>query len=150
MISVHLIKKGLFSLYLYAFEKALLENSFHIDPTADTPGVIYSPKDAVFEISGRSLPENAYAFFEQLILWAEKFDPALLNQNLVLRFKLDYFNSASGRYLLEFLATLEKRFNDASQARIEWYVDKEDELMIEKGEEFGHLLDFPLEIKYLH
>lgn len=128
----------------------MLENSFHIDPTADTPGVHYSSVDAVFEISGRSLPENAFAFFEQLILWAEKFDPSTLDQNLVLRFKLDYFNSASGRYILEFLATLEKRFTDSSRARIEWYVDKEDELMIEKGEEFDHLLEFPLEIKYLH
>lgn len=127
----------------------MLENSFHIDSTVDTPGVTYSYIDAVFEIKGRSLPENAYAFFEQLIQWAEAFDPSVLNQDLVIRFKLDYFNSASGRYILEFLATLEKQFNTDRKAMIEWYVDREDELMIEKGEEYGHLLDFPIKLIYL-
>jgi len=150
MISVLLIKIDLFSLYLHAFDKTVLENSFHIDPTADTPGVVFSSTDAVFEINGRSLPENAYAFFEQLIDWAERFDPSTLRQNLVIRFKLDYFNSASGRYLLEFLATLEKQFEDPSNARVEWFVDREDELMIEKGEEFEHLLEFPLTLVYIN
>ena len=126
----------------------MLKDSFHIDPTADTPGVRFEKDDAVLEIYGRSLPENAFSFYEQLIQWAEEFRVEDLPQNLVIRIKLDYFNSSSSRYILELLATMEKRYENKSHAHIEWFVDPEDELMIEKGEEYSNLLDFPLDIKF--
>jgi hypothetical protein len=126
----------------------MFKGSFHIEPSADTPGVRFDKDDAVLEIFGRSLPENAYSFYEQFITWAESFEPSILSQNLVVRFRLDYFNSSSSRYILELMATLEKRYSDKKAVHIEWYVDPEDELMIEKGEEYGHLLEFPLKILY--
>lgn len=122
--------------------------SFHIESTPDTPEVRFSASDAVFEINGRSLPEDAFSFFKPLIEWAEKFEQNDLKQTLVLRFRLDYFNSASSRYILEFLATLEKRYVDETKAHVEWYVDREDEIMIEKGEEFKALLCLPLDIRF--
>lgn len=126
----------------------MLKGPFHIDPSADTPGVRFDKDDAVLEIYGRSLPENAFAFYEDLIAWAESFNPAILSQNLVVRFRLDYFNSSSSRYILELMATMEKRYEDKKAVHIEWYVDPEDELMIEKGEEYGNLLEFPLKVVY--
>jgi hypothetical protein len=61
-----------------------------------------------------------------------------------LKINLDYFNSSSGRYILELLACLEEK---KELVRIVWLCEKEDELMIEKGEEFKSLVDLPFEIR---
>lgn len=115
----------------------------HISRTEDTPEVAFDPQNDAFSISGRSLPEDAYSLYKPLIEWMDAYletKPSLLS----LKINLDYFNSSSGRYILELLACLEER-RDA--VRIVWLCEKEDELMIEKGEEFKSLVDLPFEIR---
>jgi hypothetical protein len=53
--------------------------------------------------------------------------------------------SSSGRYILELLSTLEKKGID--NVKVVWCAEKDDELMVEKGEEFSSLVDLPFEIK---
>jgi hypothetical protein len=115
----------------------------HIKRTEDTPEVIFDSLGDNFAISGRSLPEDAYSFYKPLIEWMDKYlqsNPSLLT----LKISLDYFNSSSGRYILELLACLEDK---KEVIRIVWLCEKEDELMIEKGEEFKSLVDLTFEIR---
>lgn len=147
MISGLLIKIARFSLYLHAFDGIMTWAKLHIKRTPETPEVAFDETSSTLHITGRSLPEDAYAFYSILIDWAEQVQGPFSRETLQIHFDFDYFNSASGRYILEFLATLEKQLNGGA-AQVIWLVDREDELMIEKGEEFASLLDIPLEIRF--
>lgn len=116
----------------------------HFKPTADTPEVHYQEELKRLAIRGRSLPEDAWTFYEPVIRWA-KDQVSKNNGNLTIEIFLEYFNSSSGRYLLELLSTLEKKGRD--KVRVLWVSEPDDELMFEKGEEFSSLVDLPFEFQ---
>lgn len=108
--------------------------------TADTPEVLLEASKAELKITGRSLPEDAWSFYKPLIEWAST-EGQQIKARLTVVLHLDYFNSSSGRFLLEMLAALEARGEE--QIGIVWVCDADDELMQEKGEEFSDLLNIP-------
>lgn len=113
-----------------------------VNATSDTPHVEFHAHNSTLVIKGRSLPEDAWSFYKPIIEWAG----ALSNSNqLVVEFFLEYFNSSSGRYLLELLSTIEEKKGD--QTKIVWISEPEDDLMLEKGEEFSGLLSMPFEFR---
>lgn len=114
-----------------------------VEPTVDTPEVVYDTASHKLSIRGRSLPEDAWSFYEPIIIWAKDF---IENgqKKLTIEFFLEYFNSSSGRYLLELLSTFE---HTAKDIRILWLIEAEDELMEEKGEEFSGLVELPFDIR---
>lgn len=116
----------------------------HYKATIDTPEVIFDEAKGLLEIKGRSLPEDAWSFYKPVIEWARGID---MNGASKLRVELflEYFNSSSSRYLLELLATLENKAKD--RVRVVWFSETDDELMMEKGEEFSGLLSLPFEFK---
>ena len=118
--------------------------ALHIPSTAETPEVTLHPEQDVYRIVGRSLPENAHQFFQPIIDWFE----TLLDtgaQQLELELYLDYYNSSTGRYLMELMLALEERSGE-SNVGILWKADLDDDIMIEKGEEFRQLLKIPVRI----
>lgn len=122
-----------------------LLQSQHFPATEDTPEVLLDAALGVIKISGRSLPENAWAFYKPILEWTRAYCSAL-NQPTNVELQLDYFNSSSGRYLYEILTILEQETRDRSVVSIRWIVEKDDELMVEKGEELMGLLDLKFEI----
>jgi len=114
----------------------------NLEGTEETPSIILDKKKGVFEISGRSLPENATGFYKPVIRWIEEYAS---NPNTVteLIFKLDYFNTASSKLILDVLAALEKVKN----ANVQWYFNEDDEDMEEAGEDFSQLVKIPFYFK---
>ena len=110
-----------------------------IDSKEDTPKVIFDPEAKIFEISARSLPENAIGFYEPVLLWLNNYsnDPLDLT---VFDFKLEYFNTSSAKQLAKILLILE---NLAKQKKvvINWYYKKEDADMLASGTRFSKLID---------
>ena len=123
----------------------MLAEKLYIDKTEDTPQINFDLGVGSFSIRGRSLPENAYNFYKPLI---EFLQSAInqINSGTNFEFHLDYFNSSSGRFIYEMLTIIESKASTDS-LKINWIVDKDDELMIEKGEELQSLLDLKFEIK---
>lgn len=127
----------------------MVGNLLYINGTPDSPEIRFIPEESRLLIKGRSLPEDAYTLYRPLIDWARSQSDIYTERNLYMDIELDYFNSSSGRYLLEFLAAMEQCLRPKTKALIRWYVEKEDELMMEKGEEFRQLIEIPFEIVYL-
>ena len=75
----------------------------------DTPNVILDAENGIFEISGRSLPEDVAAFYEPIIDWLDEYAESP-NDKTVFDFKLEYFNTASSKLLLDVLLKLEDCF----------------------------------------
>ena len=113
-----------------------------LNATDDTPQIQFNKSSGIFEITGRSLPEEVINFYAPVIDWVEKYvrQP---NDDTVVKLKLIYFNSASQRYLLEVLTSFEKLIEKGKQINIEWYYPEDDEEMREAGEEYQDLINIP-------
>ncbi len=121
-------------------------NSLIIEETQDTPKIVLDKANEIFEISGRSLPENAIKFYAPVILWLEEYITTP-NPTTPLTFKLDYFNSASTKKIYEIISILEKLSNKGNSVMINWYYSKDDELIKDRGTEIKDLFELPFEVK---
>lgn len=117
-----------------------------VEATEDTPEVYFSASEGVFRLKGRSLPENAWQFYQPLIEWTRSYC-SMYCQDTRIELHMDYFNSSSGRFLFEILTIMELESLDKSRFHVYWYAESEDELMIEKGEELQSLLDLAFTIE---
>lgn len=114
----------------------------NLEATEDTPKIILDKQNGIFEISGRSLPEDAADFYAPVLEWLEKYT-ADANPTTEFSFKLEYFNTASSKLILDVLSALE----DIKGTTVHWYFHDEDEDMEEAGQEFSELVEIPFEFK---
>lgn len=114
----------------------------NLEGTEDTPKIILDKGNGIFEISGRSLPEDSAEFYQPVLDWIEAYT-ANPNANTDFTFKLEYFNTASSKLILDVLSALE----DTNGMIILWYFHEDDEDMEEAGEEFSELVEIPFVFK---
>lgn len=112
----------------------------NLEGTEDTPKIILDKGNGIFEISGRSLPEDSAEFYQPVLDWIEEYQ-ASPNEKTDFVFKLEYFNTASSKLILDVLSNLE----DIDNTTIQWYYHEDDEDMQEAGEEFSELVEIPFE-----
>jgi len=114
----------------------------NLEGTEDTPKIILDKKNGIFEISGRSLPEDSADFYRPVLEWIGGYakEP---NGSTEFVLKLEYFNTASSKLILDVLSALE----DIQNMKIMWYYHEDDEDMEEAGEEFSELVEIPFEFK---
>ncbi len=114
----------------------------NLEGTADTPKIILDKDHGIFEISGRSLPEDSAEFYRPVLEWIAQYaaKPRTAT-NFV--FKLEYFNTSSSKLILDILSALE----EIEGMVIEWCYPEDDEDMEEAGKEFAELVEIPFEYK---
>lgn len=120
--------------------------SLYIEKTEETPEVDFSLEAGRLMLSGRSLPEDAFSFYKPLIHWVEH-NAEHLNGQLLVEINLDYFNSSSGRYLMELLTKLETGVKGSAESKIIWVAEEGDEIMLDKGVEFASIITLPFEFR---
>ena len=110
--------------------------------TDDTPEIILDKTNGIFEISGRSLPEDSIEFFLPVFQWLAQYksEPNAITEFV---FKLEYANTASSKMIQDVLTALEK----IRGVTIIWYHFEEDEDMEDMGHEFSELVDVPFVFK---
>ncbi|MBN2812736.1 MAG: DUF1987 domain-containing protein [Bacteroidales bacterium] len=115
-----------------------------IQGTEDTPKIMLDKENEIFEISGRSLPEDVSSFYEPVLNWLNEYaeNP---NSKTVFNFKLTYFNTASSKLLLDILMKLEEMHEKGQDILIRWHYPEDDEDMSEAGEEYSDIVDVPFE-----
>ncbi|HPD94442.1 MAG: DUF1987 domain-containing protein [Bacteroidales bacterium] len=112
--------------------------------TDDTPTVILDAQNDIFEISGRSLPEDVTAFYDPVLTWLDEYSSSP-NAKTIFTFKLVYFNTASSKLLLDILMKLEQMTEAGNDVLVRWYYPEDDEDMQEAGEEYADIVDVPFE-----
>ena len=116
--------------------------AINIESTEDTPKVILDASAGKFEMSGRSLPEDAAEFYQPILDWLDAY-AASANPETIFEVKLEYFNTASSKLILDVLTKLEEIDN----VKVHWYYYEDDEDMEEAGEEFSELIEVDFELK---
>lgn len=116
-----------------------------IKATNDTPRVFFEPDNDIFEISGRSLPEDVVTFYQPILDWLDeyKFNPRK-KTNFV--FKYIYFNTATSKLVQDILFKLENLKEAGHEVNILWYYEQDDEDMYDIGLEFKENINLPFEI----
>lgn len=110
--------------------------SLHLEATNETPEVQLDVEGVCY-IKGRSLPENAYEFYEPILNWIK----TMVNSNVKsfsLEVQLEYFNSSSGRFIYEIIHYLDVSPNKNGYS-IVWRYEVGDDLMLERGQAFEAL-----------
>lgn len=113
-----------------------------LEGTEDTPRIVLDKSKKTFEISGRSLPEDSAEFYKPVLDWLEAYK-GQANADTSFVFKLEYFNTASSKLILDILSKLE----EIEGVKILWFFQEDDEDMEEAGEEFSELVELPFEFK---
>lgn len=118
-------------------------NTINLEGKSDTPKILFDPENDIFEISGRSLPEDATVFYEPILDWLNAYaeNP---NNKTVVHFKLNYFNTASSKMLLDILLIFEE-LSEKNDVLIKWFYPEDDEDMQEAGEEYDEIVEVDFE-----
>ena len=112
--------------------------------TLNTPLIKF--EDGVLVISGRSIPENALAFFEPLFRFIANYTkrPYPITEVNVM---LEYANSSTNRSLMTVFTLLEKIYENGNNIHVNWYYEIGDDLMLELGNDFKALLRIPFQVQ---
>ena len=115
-----------------------------IEGSSYTPKIILDPEGNLFELSGRSLPEDVSAFYGPIVEWINKYaqNP---NEKTIFEFRLTYYNTASSKLILNIMSKLEDIVADDHDVLIKWYYPDDDEDLEEAGEEYADIVDVPFE-----
>ncbi len=95
-----------------------------------------------FEFYGKSLPENPNEFFEPILSWFREYvnEP---NKETLLIFKMEYFNTASSKRLIDILSICYEVHKKKQSIIVNWYYKYNDDDMKETGESFSEIVQLP-------
>lgn len=113
-----------------------------IAETTETPNVLMDATQGKFQVTGRSLIDNASTFYQPIVEWLKEYamNP---NSETVISFKFEYLNIESSKSVLDLLTVLEK----IDGTSVIWYFNEEDEDMEEIGEELAELVTIPFKFE---
>ncbi len=116
--------------------------AIRIAETHFSPEVNLDKERSRFEFFGKSFPEDAKEFFNPIIAWFEQYvvNP---NRETIVVFKLEYFNTASSKKIVDLLNVLKEIHRQKKSIIINWYYKSDDEDMLETGETFSEIVNLP-------
>lgn len=109
------------------------------------PRVIFDNISGKIEFHGRSIMDNPLGFYKPLYEWLEKYKIHPCDTTEVI-IKLEYFNTASSKCLLNIFKYLTDIDNAGHKINITWFYTDEDEDMKEVGEDFQAMVNFTFNI----
>jgi len=116
----------------------------HIEATEDSPDIMLDQEKEIFEISGRSLPEDVNTYYKPVLEWIEEYSKNP-NRRTIFKFRFSYFNTASSKVILDILTIFEEMIEEKHDVLVRWYYPVKDEDMLEAGEEYSEMVEVPFE-----
>ncbi len=116
-----------------------------IDKTTKTPQIIFDPGNDLFEISGRSLPENVVKTYEPVLQWIDQ-NLGHISKDIVFTFRVDYLNSASAKMISLILTKLEEFYKSGISIEVKWYYNLDDDDIQSEGEIYAKLKKIPIKL----
>ncbi len=126
---------------------AVMENvikKLDIPATLDTPKIDFNHKDGKMIIEGKSFPPNVALFYQRVNDWIDNYMKTPCKETILI-LKLDYFNTASSKIILDILYKFEKIYHKGYNITVKWYYPEDDEDMQETGNEYSDIVDVPFE-----
>jgi len=109
----------------------------------DMPSVILDRDNNEFELSGRSLPENAITFYRPILEWLDSYTINPLPRTEFV-FRMTYYNTATAKQILEILLRLEDIYSAGHDVRATWLYESGDGDMEDAGVEYARIVNVPI------
>jgi hypothetical protein len=121
-----------------------------IDQSPNTPKVVLDPDNRILQISGESRPPDVRELYDQILTWMDEFSSDLINSDykvdpVIFNFDFEYFNSSSGKYILDICKVIAKLRSQQIDINVHWHFEKDDTDMLEVGKEMSKIVKFPFE-----
>ncbi|MDR3430182.1 MULTISPECIES: DUF1987 domain-containing protein [Silvimonas] len=121
-----------------------MDNLF-IAATPTSPEVDFRFSQHVLSLKGESYPENAAAFYGEIIANVRTYLAGCQQANIEVNVALAYFNSSSTKVLFNLFDAFNQAALMGNHVTLNWYHDEDDDTILEFGQElqddFG-ALDF--------
>jgi hypothetical protein len=116
-----------------------------IEGTPKTPTIKFDSGQGIFEIKGRSIPENSVEFYKPLVDWLDSYKETPLPKTVV-NIRLEYFNTSSSKCILDVFKKLETIHKAKNAVEVNWYYEEDDEDMLEAGEDYESIIRVPFKM----
>lgn len=116
-----------------------------IQGTDESPEVILDKETNEFKFVGKSLPEDVKEFYNPIIDWIGNYveEP---NDETIVEFNMEYFNSASSKQILDILEKFALLNDKGKKIMVKWHFMEDDEDMEDAGESYADIVDVPFEL----
>ena len=117
-------------------------DNLYIAATPSSPEVDFRFAEDSFSLSGESYPENAAAFYSEILAALHQYLEEQAPPNgIVFNVDLTYFNSSSTKMLFTLFGTLNDKAAAGTKITVNWYRHADDDTMLEFGQDLQD--DFP-------
>lgn len=118
-------------------------DAVHLIPTNNTPEVHLNPNGTI-KIKGRAIDENRARYSNQIMLWIDSYllKPAKITEVTI---ALEYLNSYNSIILASILKRLAEVKQQSKSLVIKWFIESDDEDMLERGQYISSSLNIPIE-----
>lgn len=117
---------------------------FYIEATKDTPKIYFDPAKGIFEISQKSLPEDAIGFFRPVFDYLNQYIDHP-NKETNFTFFLDYFSTSTAKQISKIMFLLEK-LSERSKVKVIWKFERSDIDMKNVGKRFKNMVNVDFEL----
>lgn len=113
--------------------------------TNSTPQVSADPQKHQLVLKGRSLPVDAYSFYQPIIDWLSKYG-ASDNSELDLIIQLTFLNSGSSKRLIDLFECADRLSQNGCRTDIEWHYNDNSDDIYAAGKEYSSLVSVPFKL----
>lgn len=107
-----------------------------IEETKYTPSINLDAQKGIFELVGKSYPENTFEFYKPMMDWVEEYFNGNEQDKTIINLEIIYFNSSSSKLFFDFFDLIEESHNNGKNIEVNWIYDEENESAMEAGEDF--------------
>ncbi|MBA2614061.1 MAG: DUF1987 domain-containing protein [Bacteroidetes bacterium] len=111
--------------------------ALNLEATEDLPQVLFDSSKGVFEISKRSLPENAILFYEPLLDFANEYLKAPKEETTI-AFHFDYISTSSTKQIMKLILLFDP-ISATNKVNLNWNYDHGDVDMLQTGKRLEQL-----------
>ena len=120
-------------------------NNIKMEGTAKTPDLSFDANTGVFDIKGRSIPENSVEFYKPILEWIDEYTKQTQPKTIV-NIHLEYFNTSSSKCILKKKKKFEIIAKNGNDIVIRWHYEEDDEDMLEAGQDYQSIIKVPFEM----
>ncbi len=113
-----------------------------MEGTETSPHILFDADQGLFQMSGRSHPEDYHSFFAPLIEIIEEYVKKPQKKTLM-NIYMEYINTGSSKYFIKLLIAMKSVVNEGYEIEINWLYDESDDSMLEIARDFETVLKVP-------
>ncbi len=91
-------------------------------------------------ITGRSIPENGFIFYQPVFNWIEEYSQRPVSKTIV-ETNFEYINTVSSKCILDILKGFEKIKKNGNEVIVNWHYKEDETDILQAGQDYESLIN---------